>query len=182
MHTYQQRWPEDRTDWEPPSLDGRAFRSADDVAAFAEIDALTAWYTWSQVWHLDAEGFFCCCSGGSTGESVQRFAANPGALLECRWVETDMVCPDNWVILEPRHPWMRDRYHVTEDDARAFIELRRGLDELGIQLLDVVVFDQEFHWWSLHELTSGTTVWPAGRPNAPRAARPKAVPKRRRRL
>jgi hypothetical protein len=24
---------------------------------------------------------------------------------------------------------------------------------------DVMVFDQEFHWWSLHELTSGTMTW-----------------------
>ncbi len=47
-----------------------------------------------------------------------------------------------------------------EGDGQAFVTLRRSLDEgYGITLLDVMVFDQEFHWWSLHELTSGSTTW-----------------------
>jgi hypothetical protein len=48
---------------------------------------------------------------------------------------------------------------VDESDAHAFLDLRQGLARHGITLLDVMVFDQEFHWWSLHELTSGTTRW-----------------------
>ena len=61
---------------------------------------------------------------------------------------------------ELEHPRLADRYEVTEDDVRAFMQLRQSLRDYGISLLDVVIFDQEFHWWSLHELTSGTTVWP----------------------
>ena len=54
---------------------------------------------------------------------------------------------------------LSDAEFPSEDDARAFLRLRRGLARHGVVLLDVMVFDQEFHWWSLHELTSGTTTW-----------------------
>ncbi len=163
MHTYSPLWPDDRADWLPPSLDGLTFRSADDVAAYAALDALNTWYTCPQIWHLTDDGQFNCCSRGSTLDSVRRFAEHPEHMLECRWTDVEPECPDNWVILEPRHPWFADRYEVTEDDPRAFVELRDHLLEYDISLLDVVIFDQEFHWWSLHELTSGTTVWPKSR-------------------
>jgi hypothetical protein len=48
---------------------------------------------------------------------------------------------------------------VTEGDGQAFVRLRSGLAEFGVHLLDVVVFDQEHHWWSFHELTSGGAEW-----------------------
>ena len=47
-----------------------------------------------------------------------------------------------------------------ETRRRSVAFVARLADEHGITLLDVMVFDQEFHWWSLHELTSGTTRWP----------------------
>ena len=55
---------------------------------------------------------------------------------------------------------------VTEGDAQSFIALRSSLARFGITLLDVVIINEEFQWWSLHELTSGTTAWnfaPRGR-------------------
>jgi len=169
VHTYQPLWPQDRKDWRPPRLDSFTFRSADDVGAYAALDALNIWYAYPHIWHLTDHGRFDCCSKGSSLDPVARFAEHPEELLECRWTDVEPECPDNWVILEPRHEWLADRYEVTEDDARAFVQLRRALQENGISLLDAVIFDQEFHWWSLHELTSGTTVWPT----APKRSRPR---------
>jgi hypothetical protein len=162
MHCYQPLWPEDRADWTPPSPTLFRYRDACDVAAYAALDALTTWYTYPHIWHLDDDGQWQCCSKGSSLDSVQRFAENPEWMLECRLTPVDPPCPDNWVILEPRQRRLGpERYDVNEDDARAFLDLRSGLAGFGITLLDVVVFNQEFQWWSLHELTSGTTAWPA---------------------
>ena len=33
------------------------------------------------------------------------------------------------------------------------------LERIGVDLVDAVVFDDQGHWWSLHELTSGMTAW-----------------------
>jgi hypothetical protein len=159
MHTYQRRWPEDTTDWKFPDFEDYRFRDAHEVARYAELDPVLAWRTWPDVWHLDDEGRFSCSSKGSSLDSVHRFAERPADMLDCREVPVDSPCPSHWLVIEPRHPWLGDRYQVTEDDARAFLRLRRGLSKHGIALLDVVVFDQEFHWWSLHELTSGTATW-----------------------
>lgn len=135
------------------------FRDARDVARFAALDPLTTWYTWPEVWHLDNEGRWHCCSRGSSLDSVRRFAKAPSQMLGCRLVPTDQPCPDYWVVLEPRQRWRLSRPEVNEGDAQAFVVLRRGLAGFGVTLLDVVVFDDDFHWWSLHELTSGTTAW-----------------------
>ena len=32
---------------------------------------------------------------------------------------------------------------------------------MGIALVDDVIFDDAMHWWSLQELTSGSTDWPS---------------------
>jgi len=29
----------------------------------------------------------------------------------------------------------------------------------GINLIDAMVFDDDGHWWSLHELTTGSLAW-----------------------
>jgi len=166
MHSYRPRWPADRSDWEPPSPADFTYRDARDVAEFASIDALTTWYTYPHVWHLDERGRWHCHSKGSSLDSVRRFAQSPEHMLQCRLVPTDEPCPDYWVVIEPRQRWHGDRYDVTEGDAQAFIALRSSLAQFGITLLDVVIINEEFQWWSLHELTSGTTAWnfePRGR-------------------
>ncbi|MEK7426143.1 MAG: hypothetical protein AAB131_20160 [Actinomycetota bacterium] len=37
--------------------------------------------------------------------------------------------------------------------------LRSSLALFGITLLDVVIFHEDFRWWSLHELVCGSTAW-----------------------
>jgi hypothetical protein len=161
MHTYHPRWPDDRAARTLPNLGDFRFNDALDLARYAELDWLITWRTWPDVWHLADDGAFRCGSKGSSLDSVRTFAEDPSALLRCRETVLDQPCPDRWLVIEPRHPWREDQYRVDEGDAQAFLTLRRGLaDDHGITLLDVVVFDQELHWWSLHELTSGTTKWP----------------------
>jgi hypothetical protein len=160
MHTYQPRWADDPAARVLPSLADFRFNDALDVVRYAELDWLVTWRTWPDVWHLDDGGGFRCSSKGSSLDSVRALAEDPIGMLRCRQIELDHPCPDRWLVIEPRHPWLEDRYRVDEGDAQAFLTLRRGLGEHGIVLLDVMVFDQEFHWWSLHELTSGTTRWP----------------------
>ena len=159
MHTYQGRWPDDHSERVLPRLADFRFNDALDVARYAELDWLIPWRTWPEVWHLDDDGAFQCGSKGTSLDSVQTLAEDPADMLRCREVDLDWPCPDRWLVIEPRHPW-NDPYQVDESDAQAFLDLRQGLARHGVTLLDVMVFDQEFHWWSLHELTSGTTRWP----------------------
>ncbi len=158
MHTFTPEWPNDLATYEPPSLFDFTYRDATDIGKYAAREPLAAWYTRPEAWHLDGRGLWRCCSKGSSLDSVRRYAAHPERMVECRLVKPRRRCPNNWVMLEPRHPWS-DRYEVTEGDAEAFVRLRAGLVEFGVNLLDVVVFDQECHWWSLYELTTGSTEW-----------------------
>ncbi len=48
---------------------------------------------------------------------------------------------------------------MDEADAHTFLVLSRNLAGIGLRLVDAVIFDDEGHWWSLHELTTGTTRW-----------------------
>jgi hypothetical protein len=159
MHIYQRRWPDDSSDWPLLSPADFTFRDALDVVRFAEMDPLVTWRTWPDIWHLDSEGRWQCCSKGSSLDSLRRYAEAPQRLLDCRVTDVGRPCPDYWVVLEPRQQWRLDRPGVDEGDAQAFVELRRGLALHGVTLLDVVVFDDDSHWWSLHELTSGSTAW-----------------------
>lgn len=170
MHRYQPRWPEDRSDWEPPSPADFIYRDARDVAEFASFDALTTWRTWPEVWHLDIVGRRCCCSRGSSFDSVRRFAESPEQMLECRLTDTNEPCPDYWVVVEPREACNVACYEVTEGDARSFVVLRRSLAMLGVTLLEVVIIHDDFRWWSLHEITCGSTVWAFGPPVSRRSA------------
>ena len=158
MHSYQPLWPDDRTEWKPPSPADFTYRDAVDVGRFAAIDPLTTWHTCPHIWHLDDKGRWRCCSKGSSLDSVQSFAEDPADLLACRQTQTGNRCPNYWVILEPRQEWLRP-LEVTEEDARAFLVLREGLAKHGVTLLDAIVFHEDHRWWSLHELTSGTTQW-----------------------
>ena len=158
MHSFTPEWPADLATYEPPSLFDFTYRGATDIGAYAAREPLAMWYTRPEAWHLDSRGRWRCCSKGSSFDSVRRYAEHPDRMVECRLYEPRRRCPDNWVMLEPRHPWS-DHYDVTEGDAEAFVRLRAGLVEFGVNLLDVVVFDQECQWWSLHELTTGSTEW-----------------------
>lgn len=159
MHRYERQWPDDRSDWEIPRPWDHTYRDARGVAEFASLDPLTLCRTWPEVWHLDDTGTVRCCSKGSSIDSVRRFAEWPSHMLDCRLTDLGEECPDFWVVVETRREWHKDRWDVTESDAQAFLSLRSSLAGYGITLLDVVIFREDFRWWSLHELTSGTTTW-----------------------
>jgi hypothetical protein len=159
MHRYTPRWSETDSERDVPSRDGRTFRDAHDFIEYAADDRLTTWYTYPWMWHLDESGRARCFSKGSSLCDVQLFAQEPERVVECRMVGTDCACPPYWLMIESRQSWRTRGADVTEADAAAFLDLRRTLATYGISLLDDIVVDEQFHWWSLHELTAGTTVW-----------------------
>ena len=162
MHTYYPRWADDPAARVLPNLADFRFNDAIDVVRYAELDWLVTWRTWPDVWHLDDDGAFRCSSKGSSLDSVRRLAEDPIDMLRCREIELDQPCPDRW--LDHRAaPSVAQGPVSRRRGRRAGVPhppARRLADEHGIVLLDVMVFDQEFHWWSLHELTSGTPRWP----------------------
>ena len=99
-----------------------------------------------------------CSSKCSSIDDVQTIAEMPERVLDCRDVDTGDACPNYWLLIESRRKILR-RTDVTEADAAAFVSLRRSLAEHGIALLDDVIVNEQFQWWSLNELTSGTTAW-----------------------
>jgi hypothetical protein len=117
MHTYQRRWADDPSARVLPRLSDFRFNNALDVVLYAELDWLVTWRTYPDVWHLDDDGTFRCGSKGSSLDSVRGFAENPSTLLRCREVVLDEPCPDRWLVIEPHHPWRKDRYRVDEGDA-----------------------------------------------------------------
>ena len=167
MHRYTPRWPENDPEWEPPSRDRVSFRNALDVIDFAAEDRLTTWYTYPWIAHIDESGRPRCWSTGSGLCDVQRFAKRPEEVVACRGVSTGEECPDNWFIIESRQAWRGRGDSLDEADAAAFIDLRRSLATYGITLLDDIIVNDRFEWWSLHELTSGTTDWEFATPLTP---------------
>lgn len=159
VHSYTPTWPKNTAEWEPALLESIPFRDATDLGAYAATDPLTTWYTCPQSWHLDANGSFCCSSKGSSIDSLQRYAADPSRLIDCRSIETPKPCPDFWVVQEPRQRLFSTGYEPTEADVAAFVVLRRKMADHGITLLDYVIFTDDYRWWSMHELTTGSTAW-----------------------
>ena len=156
MHTYQRPLATP----EPPSdIDDFLFNDALDVVAFAELNPCIGKLTWPEAWHLDETGAFQCYFKGSSLDSLLEWAEDPWPLERSRREGlANGGCADRWVIVDSRPRW--HAVAPDEDDVRAFLDLRLHLrDALGVELVDVVVFDDEGHWWSLHELTCGTTAW-----------------------
>ena len=166
MHTYE-RIPQ--PDPLPPGffdIDTHPFRCPDDVVDWARRHPTVGWMTWPEAWHLDENGTFCCYSKGSSLDSLKGWADDASDLRRAR--EEGLRtggCADSWLIIDSRPRWRRDGPTVDEGDVEAFLRLRPRLTALGVTLVDVMVFDDECHWWSLHELTTGTTTWapPLGR-------------------
>ncbi len=161
MHTYTPRWPDEVDLDNLPSILDHRFNNALDVVAWAETDRLLGqWRNWPEVWHLDDEGTFCCYFKGSTGRTIKDFAEDPWELHMSREQGLrEGGCPDRWLIVESRPRWIYEGIEVDEGDAAAFHEVRRELATLDLVLVDDVIFDDEFHWWSLNELTSGSVEW-----------------------
>ncbi|HXH55957.1 hypothetical protein [Iamia sp.] len=68
-------------------------------------------------------------------------------------------CADRWLVVDSRPRRWHDGPVVDEADAEAFLRLRPQVESFGVELVDVVIFDDQCHWWSLHELTTGTASW-----------------------
>ena len=74
----------------------------------------------------------------------------------------DGGCTTRWLIVDSRPTGIRQP--VDAGDAEAFLRLRDELSTIGLTLLDAVVFDDQCHWWSMHEAATGTTRWPEPSP------------------
>lgn len=165
MHTYERRWTDDSP---IPDIETYQFADALDVVALAEVDRLLGWKTWPEVWHLDDEGRFRCYFKASTLDSLQRWADDPWPLHRSRAEGlTEGGCPDRWLIVDSRPRGIRDP--VDDTDAVAFLRVREDLRSIGLTLVDAVVFDDQGHWWSMHEQTCGTTRWPEPGESVPAA-------------
>ena len=161
MHTYTRRWTDDSPS---PEITTHRFADALDVVALAEVDRLIGWKTWPEVWHLDDEARFRCYFRASTMDGVKRWADDPSDLHRSRIAGiADGGCPKRWLIVDSRPTGIRQP--VDDGDAEAFLRLRDELGTVGLTLVDAVVFDDRWHWWSMHEETSGTTRWPEPGPS-----------------
>lgn len=158
MHTFTPRWAESWREAHDVVPHAHTFTDATDLIAFAELDRLTLWRSWPEAWHLDRTGAVVCSSRGLSSDTVRSMADAPRLLLGCRLVPSP-DCPDNWVVLEHRRAGQRGGMEVTDDDVEAFNRLRSLAAEAGVTLLDVVVVNDALQWWSLSEMTSGTTEW-----------------------
>ena len=152
----------DRDHARSPAVESLRFRCASDVVAWASIDFSLGRNTWPEIWHLDNSGKLHCLHRGSSLDSVRAWAANPEPLLRPRTDELSRLtgCPDRWVVIDSRPSSRYPPPAVVQADVEAFEQLRLLLATITVVLLDVVIFDDDYCWWSLHEITTGSTEWP----------------------
>ena len=163
MHSYRQALRNGDRRQLPP-IDSFRFHRALDLVALAEIDPCLGWQTWPEVWHLDESGRVRCHFRGSSLESIHTWAHDPSPLHRSRFEGLRTGgCTERWVIVDSRPTWFHAPPTVDESDAQAFLVVGAELASIGVSLLDMVVFDDNERWWSLLELVSGTTEWPAAR-------------------
>ena len=163
MHTYTARWPEKFDADARPNIDEFRFNDALDVVAWAELDRLVGhWRNWPETFHIDETGRFHCYDKSGTGATVRQFAEDPTYFEDSRLGFLEGGCPPRWFIVESRPRCVyEDEQQPTEGDVAAFMALRRRVAARGIALVDDIVFDDAFHWWSMQELVSGSTAWPS---------------------
>jgi hypothetical protein len=151
---------------EPPDLGDARFCSTPDVVRFAAPHPGIGRVTWADTWHLDHEGRVTCCGNAGPFSSVVDLAEDPMPLLRSRLAGVAAGgCGPNWVIVESRPRWLWDgRPEPSESDGLAFTVLRDDLAEVGVTLLDCVVFDDHGRWWSLRQECGGGLQWPPLRP------------------
>jgi hypothetical protein len=177
MPTYEplfKRYPE--TDDLPiPDIGAYRFRSPADVVEFARHDATIGWATWPDVWHLDADGRFHCYFKASSCDGIRRWADDPYGLLRSRrdGLRSPDGCAPNWLIVENRTLAWRKDVPPSELDVQAFLAVRAEMASIGVNLVDAMIFDDDCHWWSMHDLE---------RPGQPYALRDEDRPARSRRL
>ncbi len=141
-----------------PDITDYRFHDALDVADYARRNRQIGWQTWPDIWHLDDDGLMRCASRCSSLDGIRWWAEEAYFLRRTREASLETgTCPTRWVIVESRVVFDGDVMH--EGDVVAYHAVRRELAALGVTLLDAVIFDDKCHWWSMHELTTGTTRW-----------------------
>jgi hypothetical protein len=159
MHEYEQLWSDD-PDERPPSIGEFRFQSALDVVGCAQHWCHIGRTTWPEVWHLDETGALVSYFKGSSLDSIKTWADDPSYILHAdRRSIVSVAGRERWLIVDSRQAWKHSPI-VDEGDVAAYVTLRAHLSSADVDLLDAVIFDDQFHWWSLHELTSGATTWP----------------------
>jgi hypothetical protein len=142
-----------------PRLEDHRFRSPDDVIEWARQDFAIPSKTFPEVFHVDVEGAYRCGYRASSLDTIGRWADNPHDLLRSRWEGmAKMCCASNWLIVEHR-TLPGHTVPPSEADAEDFVHVRKILATVGVQLIDLVIFDGQFHAWSLHELESPGTPY-----------------------
>jgi hypothetical protein len=157
VHTYEPLWTEGMS--YAPFIDAPPMRGLDDVARLAPYDPVFGLLTYPTTIHLDGAGRFRCASHLSSFDGLRWWDERREG-LEADWERgVGRRCGANWLIIEPRpRSQYRDGW-VTEDDARIYLKLKDVMAEVGMNILDVIVTNDEHRWWSMHELTTGTTEW-----------------------
>jgi hypothetical protein len=138
-------------------LDEMRLRGPADVVAWAGHDHTIGWRTWPEVWHLDDHGAFHCGYSGSSLESARTWGHDPSPLLRS-WRErsaSEEGCTRQWLVVDSRQRWCCDGQPVSEADARAYDLIADALATVGVRLLDLMIFDDDCHWWSLGQLLAG---------------------------
>lgn len=168
MHTYQR--PTDdtpatlRTDTDPPSL-----RSIDDLIGWASSEPAFGGREDLTVWHLDDSGEVTCWQETCSKVTLAGWSRDPSALVLARLSGLDRGgCGADWLVTDSRTRYSLAPVPPDNDDVESFLVLRAELADIGVRLLDVVVFDHDGHWWSLRELAVGSTDWSPGRPGGVR--------------
>lgn len=166
MHPFHTRW---RAEDPVPLIGSRRFADTRDVIDHLEHDPGALTRTWAELWHLDDDGAFQCCSRGVSFDTIRTFARRPDQLLECRDIDVGHPCPDRWLIIESRRRWA-DSPLVSEADGQAYQRLAEGLARRGVTLLDALLIGDQPVWWSMRELTTGSTAWPSPASRRPTSA------------
>lgn len=160
MRTYAPAW-DDRP---APNLDDFTFTTPDDVVRWASVEPSIGWKLWPEVWHLDAAGRVHCAYEGFATDGIRHWAGNPARLLRARrrCLAAPGGCTTDWMIIESRRCHGK-RSVVGEADSRAFVAVRSALDAVDVRLVDVMIFDDRHHWWSLRELENpgAAAAWAA---------------------
>lgn len=142
-----------------PRTEDFRFNDALDVIDYACLEGTFHWRTWTEVWHLDDHGAFTCYAKLSSFRGIRDYAEDPWPFCEMRrTAQEEGGCGTRWLINEPRLTGRR-RPPPDEGDVRAFQQLRHIVADMGVNLVDCMLWSDEFRCWSLHELTSGTTRW-----------------------
>lgn len=157
MHRYE--LPEVDGPYEYPGFPDWPLTGALDVERQIILERVVAKRTYPEVWHLDDHGCFSCGYRGCTGDSVRRWADDPSDLRRSRREGLrDNGCAPNWLIIEPRPEWLFPDGPIDERDVQQFLRLRDALQPVGVNLVDAILVVED-RWWSLRELSAGTTKW-----------------------